>query len=958
MHSEIQAVRETVARLNLELSAGGAKVFELVEWDGADNGVPPLTTRTPDGGQAVINTVLKGCQVYLGIMGDYYGKGTAEEYHEAVAACQRFGKPEEILFYFKDCPPADSAEYHKVIGFREHIWKSGGITQKFADAASLAAQLGRHLTEVLKSLRDTTYLLTSESPRRIAVLRQLGICKDRQLFTFQVSTSPVKGPYSLEDAKAAAEQTAREKLKEAIKDNVIENHIQCRVDSTIMIGADTLVWCNGEVLDTPALFPRNIETRSASEYLDRAREMLRKQRGREVVVLTGLAVVRASHPRQVVSVVVETRARIRNVSDEMIEAYLKNEDAMWRAGALSLDGQGVAFFEGVNGSFSNVVGLPIRDFSHLIRRLPGYEMQRFFPLVEASSPARAPAPGLSVLAVGDINFDLVCNQIEAGALQAIQVPGRKLVGKIRRRAGGTAVNLAIAAQRAGFASAKVVGVIGDDALGDFVSRELRKLEIESLVNPVAGAQTSVAIVLREDVHPNAQRKDLSLTLTDARQAIDRDVPSKKGYEITNSDAVHVSGYAITDLHRCEVARDILIRAHAAGALTVLDVVVDMDRRWAGITEKEEFFSHMGGFEGFLRWLKQNPRRRLPVDMIVAETREMMRWIYNETSDGGGADWHEVTTKLVPRLLAEFEVVVLRDAEYSRELVATRERTGLPEVLDYQMLPSEKRFGYGDSRTARLVYDLLAPRIILASKSPQRLELLKQIAHPDKILVEAPRVDEAYQENERAEDRVSRLARAKAEAVLAKLLDGGILPEVKFRNSADRMDVLGEDGAACDRESKIEVIVAADTEAVINLDGREQVLEQPSTDEEARQILRKLSGKTHRMLTGMCVIGVNRETGGRVQKILCESTEIEFDELSEVDIDAYVASGEPRNRAGAYAIQGFAEVFIRRIHGSYSNVVGLPLERLCSVLEQDLAMPVWSLNKVSGWRTAKPLMKNP
>jgi septum formation protein len=120
-----------------------------------------------------------------------------------------------------------------------------------------------------------------------------------------------------------------------------------------------------------------------------------------------------------------------------------------------------------------------------------------------------------------------------------------------------------------------------------------------------------------------------------------------------------------------------------------------------------------------------------------------------------------------------------------------------------------------------------------------------------------------------------------------------------------------------------VIVAADT--VVFLRGRR--MGKPASEAEAREMLGRLHGRTHDVWTGLAVVR------GREQRTAAERTRVSFTRLSDAEIDAYVASGEPLDKAGAYGIQGAAAQFVGRIEGDYFNVVGLPLARLRAILAE-------------------------
>jgi len=147
--------------------------------------------------------------------------------------------------------------------------------------------------------------------------------------------------------------------------------------------------------------------------------------------------------------------------------------------------------------------------------------------------------------------------------------------------------------------------------------------------------------------------------------------------------------------------------------------------------------------------------------------------------------------------------------------------------------------------------------------------------------------------------VRRLARAKAEAVWV------ISNEVSERSEGER------------KVSEDEIVLGADTVVVLD----EHVLEKPVDPAGARATLRLLSGREHIVITGICL----RHAGGAI--VDSESTKVQFAPLEEREIEAYVASGEPMDKAGAYAVQGLASKFIDRIEGCYFNVMGLPLARV-------------------------------
>jgi len=183
------------------------------------------------------------------------------------------------------------------------------------------------------------------------------------------------------------------------------------------------------------------------------------------------------------------------------------------------------------------------------------------------------------------------------------------------------------------------------------------------------------------------------------------------------------------------------------------------------------------------------------------------------------------------------------------------------------------------------------KLILASSSPRRAEILANAGLPFSVLSSA--VDESPYPGEGPAALVQRLANAKADLVTARAVGPAI-------------------------------VLAADT--VVVLDDR--ILGKPSSIEDARHMLQQLSGRTHSVLTGVVLIRL--PDGERRQFI--ESTLVHFRPITGEEISSYLATEEPLDKAGAYAIQGRAGRYIPRIEGCYFNVVGLPLSRVLTELQ--------------------------
>jgi septum formation protein len=184
------------------------------------------------------------------------------------------------------------------------------------------------------------------------------------------------------------------------------------------------------------------------------------------------------------------------------------------------------------------------------------------------------------------------------------------------------------------------------------------------------------------------------------------------------------------------------------------------------------------------------------------------------------------------------------------------------------------------------------KLILASASPRRAEILHNAGLPFTVISSA--VDETPFPDESPRVYVARVAAAKAELVAARALGPAI-------------------------------VLAADTIVVLD----ERILGKPRSELDARHMLKALGGRTHAVLTGVTLIRL--PDAERVEFV--ESTLVDFAELTEEEISRYLATDEPHDKAGAYAIQGRAGRYIPRIEGCYFNVVGLPIARVQQALTE-------------------------
>ena len=203
------------------------------------------------------------------------------------------------------------------------------------------------------------------------------------------------------------------------------------------------------------------------------------------------------------------------------------------------------------------------------------------------------------------------------------------------------------------------------------------------------------------------------------------------------------------------------------------------------------------------------------------------------------------------------------------------------------------------------------KLVLASASPRRMELLQQAGIEPDRLVPAD-VDETPHRAEHPRSLAKRLARAKAEKALASL-----------ESEAERQPAF---------------VLAADTVVAV---GR-RILPKAETIDEAARCLELLSGRTHRVYSGLCLI----TPSGKLRLRLVE-TRVRFKRLGRDELESYLASGEWRGKAGGYAVQGLAGSFVVKLVGSYTNVVGLPLYETVGLLDAD------GFHVHVGWRAGAP-----
>ncbi len=192
-----------------------------------------------------------------------------------------------------------------------------------------------------------------------------------------------------------------------------------------------------------------------------------------------------------------------------------------------------------------------------------------------------------------------------------------------------------------------------------------------------------------------------------------------------------------------------------------------------------------------------------------------------------------------------------------------------------------------------------PKLILASGSPRRAEILTSVGW--KFTKDSADIDESERAGESPEDYVQRLAREKAEAVARKYTDA--------------------------------IVLGADTTVVID----HQIIGKPVDLTDAKRMLKMLSGNWHEVLTGVALVKTNPQSAIRNPKsvVAIQSTRVKFAEMSDEEIEFLAENGEPLDKAGAYAVQAQAALFIEGIQGDYWNVVGLPVSLVYELVKKNL-----------------------
>ncbi len=209
---------------------------------------------------------------------------------------------------------------------------------------------------------------------------------------------------------------------------------------------------------------------------------------------------------------------------------------------------------------------------------------------------------------------------------------------------------------------------------------------------------------------------------------------------------------------------------------------------------------------------------------------------------------------------------------------------------------------------------MTPKILLASASPRRRELVSRLGVPFEVF--AADCDEIVDGSHSPDEYVKILALRKAKAAMAKYRE-----KQKSTSSVATAHKSGE---------PLPIVIGSDT--VVALDG--EILGKPRDRDDAITTLMRLSGRAHRVCTGLAVIDGEREI------VTCGSADVYFSHLTKADCTSYTDTGEPLDKAGSYGIQGIGGAFVERIDGDYYSIVGLPLAKLRKILEDDFNVRLW------------------
>jgi septum formation protein len=199
------------------------------------------------------------------------------------------------------------------------------------------------------------------------------------------------------------------------------------------------------------------------------------------------------------------------------------------------------------------------------------------------------------------------------------------------------------------------------------------------------------------------------------------------------------------------------------------------------------------------------------------------------------------------------------------------------------------------------------KIVLASSSPRRIELMQHLGLDFEVM--PADVDESIAPGKTAAGAVIQLAKLKADTVYERLI--------------------AEDSWRTGSESDRLLVIGADTTVVLN----NKLLGKPVSEDDARSMLKQLSGRCHDVFTGVVIISREAKESAPCEISSFEMSHVYFRNLQEEEIDAYVKTGEPMDKAGAYALQGIGSALVQAIEGCFTNVIGLPIPLVVAMLRR-------------------------
>jgi len=194
------------------------------------------------------------------------------------------------------------------------------------------------------------------------------------------------------------------------------------------------------------------------------------------------------------------------------------------------------------------------------------------------------------------------------------------------------------------------------------------------------------------------------------------------------------------------------------------------------------------------------------------------------------------------------------------------------------------------------------KLVLASGSPRRVELLKEIHQQFEVIPSS--IEEVLDIGFRPEENARNIARAKAESIAPNFPDCWV--------------------------------IGADT--LVSMD--DEIFQKPEDEKDAERILKRLNGREHMVVTGICVVGPQKTLDKPV------ISKVKIKPLTEKEIKDYIATGEPMDKAGAYAIQGKGSFMVRSFYGSKTNIIGLPLDELKTLLKKTFYISIWKTKEIT------------